>query len=148
MSAPLSMTDYATVRNCPESKRGTRIALLNWTDRMAVETTLRNEIARARTITDHLFRAVRIEAMYDRPIPERHRIVFYIGHLEAFDWNLIGTELEEPRFHPEFDRLFSFGIDPDASALPADIPSDWPELDEVHQYVRRVRRELDRILDR
>jgi gamma-glutamyl hercynylcysteine S-oxide synthase len=115
---------------------------------MAVETTLRNEIARARTITDQLFRAVRIEAMYDRPIPERHRIVFYIGHLEAFDWNLIGTELDEPRFHPEFDRLFSFGIDPDASALPTDVPSDWPELDEVHEYVRRVRRELDRILDR
>ncbi len=32
---------------------------------------------------------VRPEAFYERPVPERHRIIFYVGHLEAFDWNLI-----------------------------------------------------------
>jgi len=42
----------------------------------------------ARLETDALFEMIRPEAMYDRPIPERHRIVFYVGHLEAFDWNL------------------------------------------------------------
>ena len=46
-------------------------------------------LAEARAVTDDLFRIVRTDALYDRPIPERHRIVFYIGHLEAFDWNLI-----------------------------------------------------------
>ena len=46
----------------------------------------------ARSITDDLFRIVRRDALYDRPIPERHRIVFYIGHLEAFDWNLIAGQ--------------------------------------------------------
>ena len=35
------------------------------------------------------FAIVREEAMYDRPIPERHRIIFYVGHVEAFDWNLL-----------------------------------------------------------
>ena len=45
---------------------------------------------KAQSITDGLFRVVNTKTLYDRPIPERHRIVFYIGHLEAFDWNLIG----------------------------------------------------------
>ena len=52
-------------------------------------------------------------ALYERPIPERHRIIFYIGHLEAFDWNLLARyALDRPSFHPSFDRLFAFGIDP------------------------------------
>src|ERR1700721_941454 len=40
----------------------------------------------ARARTDELFAIVRNEFMYDRPISERHRIIFYVGHLEAFDW--------------------------------------------------------------
>ena len=43
----------------------------------------------ARARTDELFAIVRNESMYDRPISERHRIIFYVGHLEAFDWNLL-----------------------------------------------------------
>jgi hypothetical protein len=45
-------------------------------------------LGRARAQTDALFEIVRPDSLYDRPIPERHRIVFYIGHLEAFDRNL------------------------------------------------------------
>ena len=46
-------------------------------------------MARARALTDGLFLEVKPEALFERPIPERHRIIFYIGHLEAFDWNLV-----------------------------------------------------------
>ena len=35
----------------------------------------------ARKETDKLFDLVRPEFLYERPIAERHRIVFYIGHL-------------------------------------------------------------------
>ena len=45
--------------------------------------------AQARVGTDALFGLVRPEAFYERPVPERHRIIFYLGHLEAYDWNLI-----------------------------------------------------------
>ena len=56
---------------------------------------------------------MRPDSLFERPIPERHRIVFYIGHLEAFDWNLIGRDaLDLPVFQATFDGLFSFGIDP------------------------------------
>jgi ergothioneine biosynthesis protein EgtB len=111
----------------------------------------RNELlvrlAESRSVTDDLFRIVRTDALYDRPIPERHRIVFYIGHLEAFDWNLIaGQALGLGPAHKEFDRLFAFGVDPVGGGLPTDQPSDWPRLPEVNAYNLRVREGLDPIL--
>ena len=76
-------------------------------------------LSRSREITDALFQLVRPDSIYERPIAERHRIIFYLGHLEAFDWNLIGRyALDRRSFHPGFDRLFAFGIDPPAGQLP------------------------------
>ena len=104
-------------------------------------------LEQSRSVTDSLFRRVRADALYDRPIPERHRIVFYIGHLEAFDWNLIaGQSLGLGPAHREFDHLFAFGIDPVGNGLPADEPSDWPRLPEIDAYKLRVREKLDPIL--
>jgi ergothioneine biosynthesis protein EgtB len=101
-------------------------------------------LADSRSVTDKLFEVPLRDALYDRPIPERHRIVFYIGHLEAFDWNLLGNyAFQTKSSHPEFDKLFAFGIDPVDGGLPSDQPSDWPRLEEVHNYNRSVRQELD-----
>ena len=101
----------------------------------------------ARLETDALFNMVRPEAMYDRPIPERHRIVFYIGHLEAFDWNLFRGPCDLACFHCEFDRLFAFGIDPVGGGLPTDRPQDWPRIREVNAYRERARQALDRSIE-
>ena len=102
------------------------------------------ELHEAQRLTDELLALVHPDAIYDRPVPERHRLIFYLGHLEAFDWNLIGRyALAEPSFHPEFDRLFAFGIDPDAGGLPQDGAGDWPRLEEVRRYNQRVRERLD-----
>lgn len=106
-------------------------------------------LADARRTTDALFDIVRTDSLYERPIPERHRIVFYIGHLEAFDRNLFSGRLLQPaKSSAELDRLFAFGIDPVGGGLPTDQPSDWPALDVVRQYVRKVRDELDEGLAR
>lgn len=105
---------------------------------------LLERIADARRRSDALFDIVRTEALYDRPIPERHRIIFYVGHLEAFDWNLLHENVFGLKsFHAEFDRLFAFGIDPVGGGLPSDQPADWPALDAVRDYVRRIRAALD-----
>jgi ergothioneine biosynthesis protein EgtB len=105
-------------------------------------------LAASRSLTDELFRIVRADALYNRLIPERHRLVFYIGHLEAFDWNLIaGQALGLGPAHNEFDRLFAFGIDPVGSALPDDQPSDWPRLSEISAYSLRTRAMIDDILN-
>ncbi len=106
-------------------------------------------LCQARSVTDDLFQIVNSKALYDRPIPERHRIVFYIGHLEAFDWNLIGGQaLSLGTAHQEFDRLFAFGIDPVGGGLPDDKPSDWPQLAEVHAYNLHVRERIGNLLKR
>jgi formylglycine-generating enzyme required for sulfatase activity len=98
----------------------------------------------ARARTDELFALVKPDAIYDRPIAERHRIVFYLGHVEAFDWNLLRGHRPDVRsFHPEFDRLFAFGIDPPPGQLPSDEPRDWPSVSEVEDYNRRTRAEFD-----
>jgi len=107
--------------------------------------------AAARRESDALFDLVRKESLYERPIAERHRIIFYVGHLEAFDWNLLnenaaGFGLRST--NPALDRLFAFGIDPVGGGLPSDVPSDWPTLDVVRNYVRGVRGTLDATLDK
>ncbi len=104
---------------------------------------------RSRAEADELFRIVKPPFLYDRPIPERHRIVFYIGHLEAFDWNLVGKNaLGLKPFDENLDRLFAFGIDPVDGGLPSDQPSDWPRISEVGQYRAKVRAALDSALAR
>ena len=104
-------------------------------------------LAEARARTDELFALARPEALYDRPIPERHRIIFYLGHFEAFDWNLLGRDLFGlESFHPQFDRLFAFGIDPVDGARSSDQPQDWPARAEVERYNQRLRQTLDAAL--
>src|SRR6202161_2268908 len=101
----------------------------------------------ARLRSDDLFKIVLPAALYDRPVPERHRIIFYLGHLEAFDWNLLHSRLPNVRaFDPEFDRLFAFGIDPGDAGLPSDQPSDWPARPVVERYRERIRTALDAAL--
>jgi gamma-glutamyl hercynylcysteine S-oxide synthase len=102
-------------------------------------------LAQARAETDSLFRLVRPGSFYERPIPERHRIIFYLGHLEAFDWNLLSKALGLRPVEEGLDRLFAFGIDPPPGELPQDQPSDWPAVEEVERYCRRVREAVDAV---
>ena len=115
---------------------------------MRTRTELGRSLDEARQRTDELFRVVRPDSLYERPIPERHRILFYIGHVEAFDWNLIARyALDVPAFHADFDRLFAFGIDPPPGELPADQPADWPGLAEVERYTCRTRNQIDDLVE-
>jgi iron(II)-dependent oxidoreductase len=115
---------------------------------MSRQSQLAQELADARRRTDELFTLLVRDALYDRPIPERHRIIFYLGHLEAFDWNQVcRRRLEMPSFHAEFDKLFEFGIDPPLGRLPEDQPSDWPSVTEVERYNTRVRQAIDQALE-
>ena len=102
----------------------------------------------AQAANDRLWQAVRPEALYDRAVPERHRLIFYLGHLEAFDWYLLAPVLELEPFHPEWDQLFAFGIDPVDGQLPSDPSEAWPAVEAVRDYDREVRRRLQAGLER
>jgi gamma-glutamyl hercynylcysteine S-oxide synthase len=99
---------------------------------------LAKRLGEARKQTDLLFQIVKPQALYDRPVAERHRVVFYLGHLEAFDSNLLRGGP-----HSEFDKLFAFGIDPVGGGLPTDQPRDWPSLAEIQNYNQKIRSAID-----
>ncbi len=108
---------------------------------------LAKQLTAARADTDLLFERILPDALYDRPIPERHRLIFYLGHLEAFDWNQIArAALGHSSFNPAFDKLFEFGIDPEPGMAASDQPCDWPWVDTVRKYNRTVRARLDEVL--
>lgn len=115
---------------------------------VAASAKLLNEIQSARKESDQLFNVLRPEALYERPIAERHRVVFYIGHLDGFDAIQIsreGARTASP--DPELDALFQAGIDPDSRHLPTDQPSDWPTLDQINAYVARCRERVNAAMD-
>ncbi len=110
---------------------------------------LHERLTEARKRTDELFAIVRDEALYDRPIAERHRIIFYVGHVESFDWNLLAQRaFGLQSFNETFDKLFAFGIDPVGGGLPTDKPADWPKRQEIYEYNQRLREDLDRAIAR
>jgi ergothioneine biosynthesis protein EgtB len=105
-------------------------------------------LAEARAVTDALFPLIRSDGIYDRPVPERHRLIFYLGHLEAFDWNLIAEAAGVESSNAAFDKLFAFGIDPVDGGLPTDQPKDWPCESEIRTYNMHVRSRLDPLITR
>ena len=113
-----------------------------------VRQNFRQELVSARMKRTIYFKCWRPRLLHMRPIAERHRIVFYLGHLETFDWNMICKwAFEMSPFNPAFDQLFAFGIDPVDGKLPQDKPSDWPAMDEILSYRDRIRRTIDAVLE-
>src|SRR5579871_1764934 len=105
---------------------------------------LRANLSQAREQTDSLFKLITPAALYDRPISERHRLVFYLGHFDAFDWNLLARRgMSEASFHPTFDTLFERGIDPPPGQVPSDKARDWPDRAEIEGYNSRTRQWID-----
>ena len=114
---------------------------------MAENPELLPQLLEARAETDRLFTHLDPAAFYDRPIAQRHRMAFYLGHLEAFDWNqMVQTGMTAASPNQEFDSLFALGIDPEPGCLPHDQPSDWPKLPEIVRYNQGVRDTIDSYL--
>ena len=106
---------------------------------MTGASTFLEQLADARARSDALFSTLRADAWLARPLAERHRLIFYLGHLEAFDWNLL---VGGPPRHAHFEQLFAFGIDP-LDDLPRDQPSDWPALQAVDAWRREARADVE-----
>lgn len=109
---------------------------------------LRRELADARQQTDSLFHLIGPGSLYSRPIAERHRLIFYLGHFEAFDFNLIARRsMSAPSLNRQFDTLFERGIDPAPGEAPLDSPRDWPARSEVDRYSAQTRSWIDSHLE-
>lgn len=110
---------------------------------------LLEELQSARAESDRLFRILKPEALYERPIAERHRVIFYVGHLDGFDFIQICREgLGVKSQNPQLDALFQAGIDPDSAHLPQDTPADWPTVQQARNYIAHCREQVDAYLER
>jgi iron(II)-dependent oxidoreductase len=102
---------------------------------------------RTRARTRALFALVSDDGYYCAPIATRHPIVFYEGHLPAFNFNtLVKKALGGASIDPRLETLFARGIDPAeaASSLKRSAPITWPERRLVQQFVEEADR---RVLD-
>jgi ergothioneine biosynthesis protein EgtB len=102
--------------------------------------------------SDELFGLIRDERLLAKPIVWRHPFLFYVGHLAAFCWNQIcGGILKWRSFNPQFDELFSRGIDPDVDTGEChwhpEVPDKWPTLKQTLKYRDQVRDAILESLD-
>ncbi|HME80622.1 MAG TPA: SUMF1/EgtB/PvdO family nonheme iron enzyme [Candidatus Eremiobacteraceae bacterium] len=86
-----------------------------------------------------LFDMVSPEAYASRPIPLRHPVRFYEGHLPAFSFITLAKDaVGEPSIDEPMERLFYRGIDPStADAAKQSAPQQWPERAAVQALAQR-----------
>jgi ergothioneine biosynthesis protein EgtB len=100
---------------------------------------------RARARTAAIFAMVPPQARLSRPIPLRHPVVFYEGHIPVFSVNtIVGKGLGRPGIDAGMERLFARGIDPEDEAAAAARAIDvWPARERLAHYVG----EADRVVE-
>jgi formylglycine-generating enzyme required for sulfatase activity len=93
-----------------------------------------------------LFDMVTPEAYVSRPIPLRHPVRFYEGHIPAFSFITLGRDAAGmPTVDERMETLFYRGIDPSsAAAAQQSAPQQWPD----RVIVQELGRQWDaRVLD-
>ena len=93
-----------------------------------------------RARTRELFELLTPDAYYERPIPLRHPVVFYDGHIPAFAVNsFLKRGLGHPGIDTDLEVLFARGIDPaDGKAASASTIAGWPSRGAVRRYAKQA----------
>ena len=86
-----------------------------------------------RRVSAMLFDMLTRSAYESRPIPLRHPVRFYEGHIPAFSYiTLPKNALGAPAIDENLERLFNRGIDPaSADAAAKSAPPSWPTRETV-----------------
>ncbi|TAM58808.1 hypothetical protein EPN52_09165 [bacterium] len=98
--------------------------------------------AENRRRSERIFDLAVPQAHLSRPIPLRHPIVFYEGHLPAFSYiTLVRKALGGPPIDADLERLFQRGIDPaDTVGAQRSQPAAWPPRDRIRDAAARWHR--------
>ena len=121
-----------------EAERALRPEISSSIDRAALIAWYRRNRERSSALFDLL---IDEGAYYSHPIPLRHPVVFYEGHVPAFSFNtLVKIALGAASVDPELEALFARGIDPPTEQSPAPDPEPnrerWPSRAVVQQFAR------------
>src|SRR5438132_11939621 len=96
---------------------------------------LAERFRKGRRRSREFFDSIAAPCYRSRPISLRNPVVFYEGHLPAFNVNtLLKLALGKPGIDARYEQLFERGIDPeDEKAVPAG-GSLWPSRDDILRY--------------
>jgi ergothioneine biosynthesis protein EgtB len=95
--------------------------------------------------SEEIFGLISPDAFLSRPIPLRHPIVFYRGHLPAFAVNtVLKRALGRPGIRADFETLFERGIDPPDTAAAEKVSiASRPPRSEIEAYRREAEAALE-----
>jgi 5-histidylcysteine sulfoxide synthase/putative 4-mercaptohistidine N1-methyltranferase len=89
------------------------------------------------------------DAYYRKPIALRHPLIFYFGHTATFFINkLILAGLLEQRIEPRFESMFAVGVDEMSWDDLDESNYDWPSVQAVRDYRKRVRGTVIGLIER
>jgi 5-histidylcysteine sulfoxide synthase/putative 4-mercaptohistidine N1-methyltranferase len=127
-----------------------RSVLLTGTDPEQKRNELRAYFHRTCDIYEKLFEVlVSDDALYQRPEPLRHPLIFYFGHTATFFVNkLILAKAIPSRINPRFESMFAIGVDEMSWDDLNDANYDWPPVPQVREYRHQVRQLVDGVIDR
>ncbi len=87
-------------------------------------------------------------AFYKRPEPLRHPLIFYYGHTACFYINklILGKFIGE-RINPKIEAICAVGVDEMSWDDLNSAHYDWPSVDEVASYRKRVATKVEWFID-
>ncbi|WP_235027130.1 5-histidylcysteine sulfoxide synthase [Cognatazoarcus halotolerans] len=87
------------------------------------------------------------EAYYRKAISLRHPLIFYLGHTATFFINkFILAGLIDSRIDPKLESMFAVGVDEMSWDDLDEANYDWPPVEAVWAYRRKVRAVVDRVI--
>jgi len=87
------------------------------------------------------------EVFYKKSEITRHPMIFYFGHTATFFINkLIAMKIIEDRINPKFESIFAVGVDEMAWDDINSTSYQWPQVNEVREYRKKVRGLVDDLI--
>lgn len=89
----------------------------------------------------HIFGCLANDSAYfEKSIPLRHPLIFYLGHTATFFVNKLSlAQLLTERIDPQMESIFAVGVDEMSWDDLNDDHYHWPTVDEVFEYRAKVR---------
>jgi 5-histidylcysteine sulfoxide synthase/putative 4-mercaptohistidine N1-methyltranferase len=125
--------------------RNTRTIILNNGSAEVKRQEIRDYFHATFSLDEQLYETLKHDdSFYLRAEPLRHPLIFYLGHTASFYINkLIIAKIIDQRINPEYESMFSVGVDEMSWDDLDESHYDWPTVAEVKQYRDRVRAVVD-----
>jgi len=88
------------------------------------------------------------KVFYEKSEITRHPMIFYFGHTATFFVNkLINMKIIQERINPDFESIFAVGVDEMSWDDMDGSGYNWPEVDTVRAYRKKVKKLVDKLID-